>query len=78
MLLGGSMNSELIRVMLADDHRVVRTGLRAVLSAAKDIVVVAEVSSGREAIAMAERIPGARTGGIEVRPIMPMPAPALA
>ena len=28
-----------------------------------------------EAISMAERIPGARTGGIEVRPILPMPAP---
>jgi two-component system, NarL family, response regulator NreC len=50
------MSSELIRVMLADDHHVVRTGLRAVLSAAKDIVVVAEVCSGREAIAMAERV----------------------
>ena len=29
-----------------------------------------------EAIALAERIPGARTGGIEVRPIRPMPAVA--
>lgn len=28
-----------------------------------------------EAIALAERIPGARTGGIEVRPIQPMPTP---
>jgi hypothetical protein len=27
-----------------------------------------------EAIALAERIPAARTGSIEVRPIMPMPA----
>ena len=49
------MNSETIRVMLADDHQVVRTGLRAVLGAAKDIVVVAEASSGREAVAIAER-----------------------
>jgi hypothetical protein len=31
-----------------------------------------------EAISMAERIPGARTGGIEVRPIQPMPARVLA
>ena len=29
-----------------------------------------------EAIALAERIPGARTGGIEVRPIRPMPVVA--
>ena len=31
-----------------------------------------------EAISMAERIPAARTGGIEVRPILPMPARVLA
>lgn len=31
-----------------------------------------------EAIGIAARIPGARTGAIEVRPIMPMPAPVLA
>jgi hypothetical protein len=29
-----------------------------------------------EAIALAERIPGARTGGIEVRPVRPMPVTA--
>jgi hypothetical protein len=29
-----------------------------------------------EAISIAERIPGAKTGGIEVRPIMPTPRPA--
>jgi hypothetical protein len=29
-----------------------------------------------EAIRIAERIPAARTGGIEIRPIMPVPAPA--
>lgn len=31
-----------------------------------------------EAISLAERIPGAKTGVIEVRPIMPVPAPAAA
>jgi two-component system, NarL family, response regulator NreC len=50
------MPTEIIRVMLTDDHHVVRTGLRAVLGAAKDIVVVAEASSGREAIALAPRV----------------------
>ena len=29
-----------------------------------------------EAIGLAERIPGAKTGAIEVRPILPMPMPA--
>ena len=50
------MSSETIRVMLADDHQVVRTGLRAVLGSARDIVVVAEASCGREAVALAERV----------------------
>ena len=50
------MTTETIRVMLTDDHHVVRTGLRAVLSAAKDVVVVAEAASGREAIALASRV----------------------
>lgn len=50
------MLTETIRVMLTDDHQVVRTGLRAVLGSAKDIVVVAEASSGREAVALAARV----------------------
>ena len=50
------MEAEMIRVMLADDHQVLRTGLRAVLSAAKDIVVVAEAGDGDEAIALAQRV----------------------
>ena len=50
------MTDDVIRVVLADDHTVVRTGLKAVLSAARDIQVVGEAQNGREAIAMAERL----------------------
>ncbi|MEP6779807.1 MAG: response regulator transcription factor, partial [Gemmatimonadaceae bacterium] len=39
-----------IRVLLADDHAVVRAGLKAVLGGAKDIVVVGEARNGREAV----------------------------
>ena len=39
-----------IRVLLADDHAVVRAGLKAVLGAAKDIVVIGEARNGREAV----------------------------
>ena len=46
---------DLIRVILADDHAVVRAGLKAVLGAAKDIQVVGEATNGRDAVAMAER-----------------------
>jgi DNA-binding NarL/FixJ family response regulator len=38
------------RVLLADDHAVVRSGLRAVLDAEADIDVVAEAADGMEAI----------------------------
>jgi DNA-binding NarL/FixJ family response regulator len=43
-------------VVLADDHAVVRAGVKAVLSSAKDIQVVGEGSNGKEAIALVERL----------------------
>ena len=49
------MPGDVIRVMLVDDHAVVRAGLRAVLSQAKDISVIGEASNGREAVALVER-----------------------
>ena len=45
-----------IRVVLADDHSVVRLGLRSLLGTAPDIDVVGEASDGEEAIALAERL----------------------
>jgi DNA-binding NarL/FixJ family response regulator len=50
------MSLDLIRVVLADDHAVVRAGLRAVLGAAADITVVGEAKNGHEAVEMAERL----------------------
>ncbi len=50
------MSPDLIRVILADDHAVVRAGLKAVLGAARDIDVVGEAKDGREAVALAERL----------------------
>lgn len=49
------MVGDLIRVVLADDHTVVRTGLKAVLGTAKDIDVVGEAKDGREALTLVER-----------------------
>ena len=43
------------RILLADDHTVVRTGLRMVLDAAPDLEVVAEASDGIEAVERALR-----------------------
>ena len=50
------MRPDLIRVVLVDDHQIVRAGLKAVLSSARDIVVVGEGASGREALTLAERL----------------------
>jgi DNA-binding NarL/FixJ family response regulator len=41
------------RVLLADDHPIVRSGLRALLNAEADFRVVAEVSDGADAVARA-------------------------
>jgi DNA-binding NarL/FixJ family response regulator len=44
-----------IRVLIADDHAVVRQGLRTFLDLQDDIEVVAEASDGAEALAAAEQ-----------------------
>lgn len=40
----------MIRVLLADDHSIVRDGLRRLIDSAGDMAVVAEAADGREAI----------------------------
>jgi DNA-binding NarL/FixJ family response regulator len=42
----------MIRVLLADDHRLVREGLKQLLAAAPDVQVAAEAASGDEALAL--------------------------
>jgi len=40
------------RVLIADDHSIIRAGLRALLSSQTDLAVVGEASNGHEAIAL--------------------------
>ena len=44
------MSSELLRVLLVDDHPLVRNGLRALLASVPGMMVVGEATSGEEAI----------------------------
>lgn len=46
----------MIRVLLADDHPVVREGLRGMLSAEPDLTVIGEASSGPEAEALSAEL----------------------
>jgi DNA-binding NarL/FixJ family response regulator len=45
-----------IRVLVADDHAVVRDGLRALLDLQKDISVIGDATDGRQAVSEAERL----------------------
>lgn len=45
-----------IRILIADDHAVVRSGLRALLSADPDLEVVGEAGDGTEALRLAETL----------------------
>lgn len=45
-----------VRVVLADDHAIVREGLRLVLDAEPNIEVIGEAADGREALELVERL----------------------
>ena len=45
-----------ITVLLADDHRVMREGLRSVLSSEGDIEVVGEAENGRQAVTLTRKL----------------------
>ncbi len=66
-----------IRILIVDDHSVIRTGLRTILKAQADLEVVGEAADGHEAIQLARELhpdvvltdismPGPAGGGIEV------------
>jgi len=47
---------EVTTVILVDDHAIVRTGLKAVLSSTRDVEVIGEASNGVDAVSLAQRI----------------------
>jgi NarL family two-component system response regulator LiaR len=48
--------STTIRVVIADDHAIVRSGIRALLATETDIEVVGEATNGHEALAAAQQL----------------------
>jgi DNA-binding NarL/FixJ family response regulator len=48
--------SDTIRVVIADDHAIVRSGIRALLATEPDIAVVGEAIDGDEAVVAAEQL----------------------
>ena len=46
----------LIRILLADDHALVRQGIRSLLEKLKDIEVIGEVSDGRQALELSKTL----------------------
>jgi two-component system, NarL family, response regulator NreC len=48
--------SKKIRVLLADDHSIVRQGFRMILGAQEDMEIVGEAGNGREAVTMCEQL----------------------
>ena len=45
-----------IHVLLADDHTLIRAGLRMVVTSQPDLAVIGEANDGREALAMADKL----------------------
>ena len=50
------MSGSPIRVLIVDDHAIVRKGIRALIAEIEDIEVVGEAGNGREAISQAESL----------------------
>jgi two-component system invasion response regulator UvrY len=55
-----------VRVLIGDDHRIVRAGIKQVLADAPDLLVVAEASTGPEVISEVLRLRSGDAGGLDV------------
>ena len=62
------MNTHPIRVLISDDHRIVREGLRQVLADAADITVAAEATTGDEVLAQVAALRQAVSEHLEAQP----------
>jgi DNA-binding NarL/FixJ family response regulator len=49
-------NAKPVRILLADDHKILRSGLRGLLEKAPNLTVVAEAEDGRSAVDLAKKL----------------------
>jgi len=56
VVAGQARNPKQIRVLLVDDHPVVRRGLASCLSLHQHVIIVGEAADGREALAKAKQL----------------------
>ena len=54
--IGGEMSDRKIKVLLVDDHVVVRMGLKAIVDLENDLKVVGEAANGEDAIKLAKQL----------------------
>jgi two-component system, NarL family, response regulator NreC len=50
------VSDRVIKILVADDHAIVRQGLKLILSANSDLQVVGEAGNGREAVDLAQKL----------------------
>jgi YesN/AraC family two-component response regulator len=50
------LNCPKITILLAEDHKIVRKGIKALLELEDDIIVVGEAENGNEAVVMAKKL----------------------
>src|SRR5690606_9209353 len=77
--MAGAKSPDVIRVLLADDHAVLRSGLKLLLDPRTDMAVVGEAGDGAEVLSLAEALEPdvilldltmPRLGGLEVLPLL--------
>lgn len=51
-----SKDAEPLRILIADDHAMIRQGLHVLLESYQDIIIVGEAWNGQEAVAAVERL----------------------
>jgi len=50
------VSDQVVKILLADDHTIVRQGLKLILAAHSDLQVIGEAANGREAVELADKL----------------------